>query len=279
MKRGTPKHPKVLDLCDRLGCDRPLAIGYLELLWHFAAEFAPQGDIGRFTDKRIEGALDWAGRGRHQGRLIQALIDSRWIDADVEVCEVKRKVQTVDGKVRAIEPEVRQCNDRVRLLVHDWSEHADESVVRKLARANQGFLELREKVTGQSADGGRKHPAAQPDESCLPYPKPYPKPEPQPQPAVSLPRAVEFPLTDAVIHELFPSAPDTLVVEVAHLTAQEYISAVNGAEGMPDITDDLIAAAVKVAYFPKMENPRAFRTLAPRVMRSWAEEELRKQTH
>ena len=60
MKRGTPDHPKVYELCELLKCDRPTAIGYLELLWHFAAKYAPQGDIGKYSDERIEAALDWS---------------------------------------------------------------------------------------------------------------------------------------------------------------------------------------------------------------------------
>jgi len=67
MKRGTPEHPKVYDLCDRLGCDRPTAVGYLELLWHITAKYTPQGDIGRYSDRRIEAALDWVGRGKPAG--------------------------------------------------------------------------------------------------------------------------------------------------------------------------------------------------------------------
>jgi hypothetical protein len=59
VKRGTPRHPKVAHLCELLRVKLPAAVGYLELLWHFTAEFAPQGDIGRFTDKRIEAGKAW----------------------------------------------------------------------------------------------------------------------------------------------------------------------------------------------------------------------------
>src|SRR5215472_1622606 len=82
VKRGTPDHPKVFDLCDRLVCDRPTALGYLELLWHFTAKYAPQGNIGRFPDRRIEAALNWVtGRWKQNGQLIRALTESRWIDS------------------------------------------------------------------------------------------------------------------------------------------------------------------------------------------------------
>src|SRR5689334_12774915 len=109
MKRGTPNHPKLFDLCDRLKIKRPAAVGYLELLWHFTATYAAQGDIGRFTDRRIEAALDWSGPA---GKLVSALTEAGWIDED----------------------------DEHRLLVHDWHEHADDAVRKKLARGGLSFL-------------------------------------------------------------------------------------------------------------------------------------------
>ena len=54
------------------------------MLWHFAAKYAPQGDIGRYSDRRIEGALDWFGRGKQLGKLIEALVVAGWIDRDAE---------------------------------------------------------------------------------------------------------------------------------------------------------------------------------------------------
>jgi hypothetical protein len=91
-----------------LHCDRATAVGFLELLWHFAAEFAPQGDIGRYEDRRIEAALDYLPHGqRRTGRLIQALVESRWIDADPVH----------------------------RLVVHDWQDHCESNTLSKLSKA------------------------------------------------------------------------------------------------------------------------------------------------
>src|ERR1039457_408046 len=103
MKRGTPKHPKLLDFCEAAGIRRPYAVGYLELLWHFTAEFAPQGDIGRYSDKRIAGAVDWLG---DPAKLVQSLASSGWIDKSSEH----------------------------RLVVHDWHDHADDSVRKRINR-------------------------------------------------------------------------------------------------------------------------------------------------
>ncbi len=146
MKRGTPRHPKVYDLLQALGLplrSRPVVVGYLELLWHFTAEFAPQGDIGRYTDDRIEGALDWTGK---RGKLIEALTTSKWCDK----------------------------SSRHRLVVHDWDQHADDATRKKLIRANLQFVEVSEELTGQC-------PPSVPttaDNGGLPEPLPLPLPEP-----------------------------------------------------------------------------------------------------
>ena len=57
MKRGTPDHPKTLELADRLGLERWGAVGLLECLWHFAAHYAKRGDVGRFSDEAIARAM------------------------------------------------------------------------------------------------------------------------------------------------------------------------------------------------------------------------------
>jgi len=61
MKRGTPRHPKILELCELLDIKLAYSVGLLELLWHFAAEFAPRGGIGRYPDKRVAVAAGWSG--------------------------------------------------------------------------------------------------------------------------------------------------------------------------------------------------------------------------
>ena len=96
------------------------------MTWHFTAEFCPQGDIGRFSDARIEAGVHWTGK---RGRLVQALTDARWLDQDSE------------------------C----RLLVHDWHEHADGVVKKRLERAGLSFLTPAPKLTEQrqpTADNG-----------------------------------------------------------------------------------------------------------------------------
>ena len=148
MKRNTPRHPKVFDLLQYLGLpqrSRPLVLGYLELLWHFTSEFAPQGDIGRYSDDRIEAAMDWHG---HRGKLVEALTNAGWCDK----------------------------SSRCRLVVHDWHVHAEDSVKKRLARSELPFLSVAEKMTEKCPEPIRTSA----DNGSLPKPLPKLKPMPQP---------------------------------------------------------------------------------------------------
>ena len=160
MKRGTPRHPKMLRLLQALDLSprhKATAVGHLELLWHFTAEFSPQGDIGRYGDDQIEGACEWYGR---RGRLIQALTTSGWVD----------------------------ISDKYRLIVHDWKDHADESVRKRLTRGGLWFVEVTSKVTGHR----QNKVSSVPDNGSLPEPcLARAKPEPEP----NTPATPEFTLT------------------------------------------------------------------------------------
>jgi len=109
MKRGTPGHPKTLALVTFLGIERYAAVGILESLWHFAAQYARRGDIGRHSNAAISQAIGWQGDA---DALVKALVDSKWLDP----CP---------------------CH---RLRIHDWPEHADQAVQKTQEVKKQGFL-------------------------------------------------------------------------------------------------------------------------------------------
>lgn len=109
MKRETLRHPKTLDLAARLSVDRPTALGYLTLLWDFAADMAIQGDIGKWADGSIARACDWMG---DPAEFMAALTDSGWVDFDTEH----------------------------RLLVHDWPDHCERWVHLKLKKLGLDFV-------------------------------------------------------------------------------------------------------------------------------------------
>jgi len=109
MKRGTPDHPKMRALCRRLGVARWQALGIVEGILHFTAQYARRGDIGRWSDDEIAEWLEWKG---DPGDLITALTNVGWLDP----CPLHR------------------------LVVHDWHEHADQTCRRSQLIKQQGFV-------------------------------------------------------------------------------------------------------------------------------------------
>jgi hypothetical protein len=113
MKTGTSHSPKLINLCRMLNLKRWQAIGVLNAIWEFACSFAPQGDIGRWTDAEIAASIEWDGNGMD---LVAALVETRWIDRDEDH----------------------------RLLIHDWKDHAPHYIKDRLAK--QGVMILSEKA-------------------------------------------------------------------------------------------------------------------------------------
>ena len=100
MKRNTIDHPKMRRLARRVG-GRAQAVGILECLWHWAARYAIQGDIGRWPDEDIAEAVYWDGDPLE---IVRHLVECGWVDEDATH----------------------------RLVIHDWEDHADESVRKTL---------------------------------------------------------------------------------------------------------------------------------------------------
>ncbi len=235
MKRGTPRHPKLQHLCELLKCSRPEAVGFLELLWHFAAEFAPQGDIGRFDDDRIEAALDWhQTRWRKHGDLIRALSTAHWIESDMYH----------------------------RLIIHDWGEHADESVRKRIARAGLSFVKHTPKVTGQCPDmsgiQGRQNLPALP----LPPPEPLPEPLPQVSPA-------EWSQTAAAVKAVDAAANGIFVNRLVQATLQAAIS--DGNVNVNLVNDQAIAQAIaySIQTGPKRHGAGLLLRRVPEIIVTW----------
>lgn len=161
MKRGTPDHPKTVDLASRLNIPRYQAVGILECLWHFTAEFAPQGNVGKFSDAAIAGHLHWDKPCRE---LITALCEAKYLER----------------------------HPKHRLIVHDWHEHADQTVKRYLAKHGLEFVKSEQvtrkprastKLANASTKLAQTSEGNEVDGQPLPLPLPLPLPEPLPQPA------------------------------------------------------------------------------------------------
>lgn len=165
------------DLMDALNISKREAVGILELLWHFAAEYAPHGDIGRFSIRRIEAACDW--ESRKPGRLVLALLKSRWLD----LIQDGKRIESENDHLSFCHlfEVVATASSHHLLVVHDWHDHCEDSVHKRVKRSGEPFLSLTDKVTGQrrtTAD----HGATTADKNRLPSPSPSPMPYNPPNP-------------------------------------------------------------------------------------------------
>lgn len=128
VKRGTPRHFKMDALSERLGISLPHAVGIMEMLWHWAAESTPQGDIGKASDRAIANAVCW---DRDSSELIAALIETRWLDR----CPVNR------------------------LVIHDWEQHCEQSVKKYLQYWKLPFIQC-VTISRRNSENLRESPAS-----------------------------------------------------------------------------------------------------------------------
>ena len=114
MKRGTPDHPKVIELMDALDVSKIVAVGVLESLWHWAAKYALSGRVDQYRPSTIARSIGYEGDAV---ALIEGLRTAKWID----------RVSAPGGGEM--------------LVLHDWPDHADDMVHMTLARRNETFAD------------------------------------------------------------------------------------------------------------------------------------------
>ena len=149
MKRQALWHSKMRKLCRRLDVPEYVGVGILESLWHLTAREAPLGDIGKLTDQEIALAIDYR---LDAGELVEALVDARWLDR----------------------------SPAFRLVIHDWHDHADDTIRRYVSRKGLTFASLANLVATCPDKSGQI--PTRPDKSRLPVPVPVPEPVPEPAP-------------------------------------------------------------------------------------------------
>lgn len=110
MKRGTPQHYKMHALATDLKCPLYAAVGIMEMLWHYAGQNTPRGDIGVMPDRAIALAVGWMNKAPDV--LINALVCAGWLD----------------------------LSEEHRLLIHDWPDHCEYEVRRSLIRKNKDWV-------------------------------------------------------------------------------------------------------------------------------------------
>ena len=111
MKRGTCRHPKTKALARTLKIPTAHASGLLGTLWENASDFCHHGGVGVWSDEEISENCGWPPKKAKQ--LIDALVLNRWLDR----------------------------RDDCRLFIHDWPDHCEDTVHRKLARAKELFAD------------------------------------------------------------------------------------------------------------------------------------------
>lgn len=86
-------HPKLKRLARKLGISKQAAIGYLHLLWWWALDYAPKGQIiPPYEKPDIADAVEWGG---DDGALVSALLDAGFLELKGDI-----------------------------LVIHDWHDYA-----------------------------------------------------------------------------------------------------------------------------------------------------------
>jgi hypothetical protein len=88
--------------------------------------------------------------------------------------------------------------------------------------------------------------------------------------------AAQYSEMAAAMRTYFPATDDALVVVTAIRSMQAYASVVSGHGKSPPLTDAILAEAVHEAKFKDQYSPGPFKESVPRVVKSWAEEAIRK---
>jgi len=139
MKHGTPGHPKVRELARELSITRRDAVGLLEMLIQYAAEYTPRGDVDKHGTGAVAAELDWPER--EANRLFDGLISTGWI-------------------------EVIEEDDKDPIYyIHDWHQHSEDWVDKRLGYkglryANGAATRNRAKSRETARSRGKSRPRA-----------------------------------------------------------------------------------------------------------------------
>ncbi len=131
MKRTCLQHTKLKRLTEMTGC-KVLAVGLLESLWQYAAREAPCGDIGRKPDEYIAAGMEWKGDPE---KMIGWLVDAGFVDR----------------------------SSRHRLVIHDWHEHAEDSVKKWVHRNKLSWASIPDDLPETPIQSVSVHVATSPD--------------------------------------------------------------------------------------------------------------------
>jgi hypothetical protein len=133
------RHPKTRRLMQRMGWTLPSAIGNLHLLWYWALEYAPTGDLTKFEPEQLTYDLDLGGATPEQ--FIEAMIHAGFIDRLGSGSAESRSGGTMiqSGFLDKIADE---NEDVVLLRLHDWPEYTAKSLRPNFRRKPEKWREV-----------------------------------------------------------------------------------------------------------------------------------------
>lgn len=127
------RHPKLKRLARGLGVSEPAAIGHLLMLWGWALDFAPDGDLQNFDNEDIAEAMNWKGSA---AELVDALV----------LCGGRGQSGFLD-----------RAEDG-RLTLHNWDENCGADYERRQKDAKRKKEKrASEKLAAQNADKHGTH--------------------------------------------------------------------------------------------------------------------------
>lgn len=133
-----------------------LVRGVLDGLWDLTAREAPRGNLGeKCCDEEIAEEVGWRFDPEH---LVDMLVELKWLDRD----------------------------DRYRLIVHDWHEHAPQYVKGNVTRMG-GFVGIDASKQYGPKEGRKESPKDKPNEGRNATPKDGPKPSTNDRPSLPSP--------------------------------------------------------------------------------------------
>ncbi len=95
-------------LAETLNIPLPHTVGLRTAMWDFASEFASNRAIGKWSDEEIARPSMWDGS---PSEFVKAMAEAWWLDT----------------------------NETHRITIHDWSEHCEEGIHKKLQRQRLRF--------------------------------------------------------------------------------------------------------------------------------------------
>ncbi len=160
LHQSLPKHTKMKRLRRELKVSIPQAMGHVTLLWLWALDYAPDGDLSELTPEDIAEECMWTGKKPEV--FVQALVDSGFIDADMHIHDWESYTARYQEYQEKLENNRVKSRERMRNK-REKDRNCYDNVTR-----NNDVTDENENVTVTECSGI--------------IPKPIPKPEPIPKP-------------------------------------------------------------------------------------------------